>query len=122
MKTPMARAAPQAVNLKRFLLIRGELSTMFSTHGMNSAASRRASPPPREDPDPLGRYPRTTGLPFTQDSRRPMLVMGRPPLVTFVQRSFEDSTAHRWAGSLMEDAGLSRFHITRRGERWSRNE
>ena len=70
-----------------------------------------------EDPDLLGQYPRTMGLPSTQDSQRPMLVMGRPSVVTFVQRGFEDSTTHRWAGSLMEDADLSRLNNTGRGQR-----
>jgi len=34
-----------------------------------------------------------------------------------MQRSFEDSTAHRWTGSLMECAGLSRLNYAGQGKR-----
>src|SRR5579862_6718511 len=53
----------------------------------------------------LATFPGPWGCLLTQDSQRPIHVMGRPPLLTFMQRSFEDSTAHRWTGSLMECAG-----------------
>jgi len=43
----------------------------------------------------LATFPGPWGCLLTQDSQRPMLVMGRPLVLTFVQRGFEDSTALR---------------------------
>jgi hypothetical protein len=58
--------------------------------------SGRRRPPPRAKIQTFSAtFPGPWGCLLTQDSQRPMLVMGRPFVLTFVQRGFEDSTALR---------------------------